>query len=371
MTPFGLYLHIPFCRSKCIYCDFSSYPGMDRWQYAVIGKMTEELKNKSFILGRRCASTVYVGGGTPSVLKPSLFSDLMHAAKETFPWNEDSEISVEMNPGTITDDFLNAARSSGVNRISLGAQSGNDRLLKRIGRIHNESDISRAVCQLREYGFDNYNIDMMIGLPEQTVDDVRDTLDFFMNLKPTHISCYSLIVEKGTPLYDDINRGKCDLPDEDTERDMFYTADSILENEGYHRYEISNYAKDGFCCQHNLDCWHRCEYLGIGVAAASLIGNNRIKNPETISAYLNGKSPEISSLTPEDERFETIMLGLRLTEGLSRIDFEQKFGSDIELVYPHVIRKLIACGLLEWHGVYLRCTARGLDLQNEVLTEFM
>jgi oxygen-independent coproporphyrinogen-3 oxidase len=271
----------------------------------------------------------------------------------------------------VTDEFLDAAQRSGFNRISIGAQSADDRLLKLLGRIHSSEDICKTVAKIRSHGFHNFNLDMMIGLPGQDLNDVTDTLQCFLTLKPTHISCYSLIVEEGTRMFDRVQSGEAVLPDEDLERAMYDTVRSTLEKAGYHQYEISNYALEGFECRHNLDCWNRKEYLGIGVAAAGFIGNRRTRNPASITDYCNKAEPEVIELSESDEMFESVMLGLRLTRGLSKTDFYERHHKDICQVYGAVIERLIGQELLTWDEEYLRCTKRGLDLQNMVLTEFL
>ena len=368
---FGLYMHIPFCRSKCLYCDFPSYAHMERWQERVIKRMKEELEETRKEIGERHPTTVYIGGGTPSILEPALFSGLMQAAEQCFPPADHAEISIEMNPGTVSEAFLEASKRAGVNRVSLGAQSMNDHLLRSLGRIHTSSDIVAAVKSLKEYGFHNFNLDMMIGLPEQTLDDVRMTLDQMISMDPTHISCYSLIVEENTGMYERVNSGKVRLPDEGLEREMYYEAKCMLADAGYRQYEISNFAKLGFECRHNLDCWHREDYLGIGVSAASLLNNERRRNPFTVSAYLAGQSPEIIPIDASEAQFESIMLGLRLNDGIADSDFFKRHGVHLLERFGNTINRLVQRELLEWNGDNLRCTERGLDIQNEVLTEFM
>ena len=368
---FGLYMHIPFCRSKCAYCDFASYPHMEKWHVPVIEKMKKDLEEAGEKTGHVRPTTVFVGGGTPSVIKPELFAELMQTAHHYFPWKEDAEVSVEMNPGTVSDEFLDVCFRSGVNRVSLGAQNADNDLLKTLGRIHTYEDTEQAVKMLKQHGFINFNIDMMIGLPGQTLESLKHTVNAFIDMEPKHLSCYSLILEEGTPLFDSVSHGGIKLPDEDLERQMYHEAKSILEQRGYHQYEISNFAVDGYVCRHNYDCWNREEYLGIGVAAASFLGNQRIKNPSTISAYLAGQEPEITELTEEDAQFESIMLGLRLTDGLSEKDFYRRHQISLTEKYGDTIDRLVKQNLLEWHGEYLRCTDVGMDLQNSVLTEFM
>ncbi len=369
--PIGLYLHIPFCRSKCAYCDFPSFAGLDRWQNAVIHRMIAELREASEALGPREISSVYIGGGTPSVLKPELLTDLLRAARETFQWMPRAEVSIEMNPGTVTAEFLQAALEGGVNRVSIGAQSADDRLLKLLGRIHNARDINRTIRMLKAYGVTNFNLDMMLGLPGQTIQQAVDTLDTFLSYGPTHLSCYSLIVEDGTPLKTQVSEGRLRLPDEDLAYEMASMVTSRLEARGYHRYEVSNYAKDGYRCRHNLDCWMRREYLGIGVGAASFLGNTRKRNPATIAAYLNGCAPQMEVISHDDACFESLMLGLRLTDGLSAAHYQEMHGESVMERFGPVIRRQIDQGLLEWCGDCLRCTGRGMDLLNRVLTELM
>lgn len=371
MNRFGLYLHIPFCQSKCRYCDFTSYAGMDRWQPAVVRRMREELRAWRAQLDARPVTTVYMGGGTPSRLSPGLLDDLLTEAKACFPWPDGAEFTIEMNPGTITGDFVHTALRHGLNRVSLGAQSAQDRLLRSLGRIHTAAGIAEAVRALQGWGLRSLNLDMMIGLPGQTLQDVRDTVAAFSALGPTHISCYSLILEEGTPMYDDVCHGRLTLPDESLERDMYEEARLLLEREGYRQYEISNFAREGFACRHNTDCWQRGEYLGIGPAAAGFIGRQRYRNPPLLSSYLQGHAPEITDLTPEDERFESVMLGLRMNEGLSAAEFERRHGVPLDAVYGGPIARLTAAGLLEWANGSLRCTRRGFDVQNDVLTEFL
>ena len=368
---FGLYLHIPFCRSKCIYCDFPSYPNMEEWQPAVIKRMKEELKEAGERLNHRMVTTVYMGGGTPSTLEPIYLIDLFKTVREEFPFSPDAEVSIEVNPGTVTHEFLSAVQKSGFNRVSIGAQSANDRLLQQLGRIHTVDDICQTVSLIKSNGISNFNLDMMIGLPNQTLRDIVDTLDCFLNLKPTHVSCYSLIVEEGTRMFELVDKGYMVLPDEELERSMYERVQEVLESSGFHQYEISNYALDGFECCHNLDCWNRNEYLGIGVAAASFIGSKRYRNPMSIKDYCNRIPPEEIDLSETDEQFESVMLGLRLIKGISERDFFARHHTELRQAYGSVINRLTDQGLLEWKDEYLRCTKSGLDLQNRVLTEFL
>ena len=365
----GLYLHIPFCRSKCLYCDFPSYPGQEAQMEAVIGRMTEELWAWGKRLPDARVETVYLGGGTPSLLPPTLLERLLSAARDAFLIAPDAEISMEMNPGTITERLLQTAVRSGVNRVSIGAQSAQDRLLKLLGRIHDFAAVKRAVEQCRRAGIDNLNLDMMLGLPTQTLMDVEETLERLIALSPKQISCYGLIVEDGTRLKRLLDDGVLQLPDEDLERDMYELARSVLENAGYAQYEISNFAKPGFSCRHNVDCWQRKEYLGVGVAACGFLGTTRYRNPVTIPAYLAGEAPEITELTAEDERFESIMLGLRMTEGISDAEFCKRHGLSIRQAFGDKLDGPLQNGLLTFDEGVLRLTRRGMDVQNGVLVD--
>jgi len=367
----GLYLHIPFCRSKCVYCDFPSYPGMLDYEDTVIDRMIGELEERSARLGRPPVSTVYIGGGTPSILRPALFLRLLKAADRCFPFLPGAEVSVEANPGTLEAAFIDAALEGGVNRVSLGVQSANERLLRLLGRIHRFRDAERAVLMLRAAGIHNVNLDMMLGLPGQTTDDVRDTLKKLLSLSPVHMSCYGLIPEEGTPLYEHLRDGTWTLPDEDTERDMYELCRSTLASNGFGQYEISNFALPGMRCRHNLNCWNRCEYVGVGVSAAGFIGRTRYKNPSTIPGYLKGEAPEITVLTPEDERFESVMLGLRLTDGLSDADFTARHGMTLRDAFGDRLDGPIGSGLLTFDNGQLKLTRRGMDLQNTVLVQLL
>ena len=367
----GLYLHIPFCKSKCAYCDFPSFAGCEKEMPRVTDRMCAELFDCRNAFPGTVIETMYIGGGTPSLLPPPLMDHLLKTAREAFPFAPDAEISCEMNPGTITEAFLETCVQNGVNRVSLGAQSSDDRLLKAIGRIHTFSQVREAVCLLRSFGLTNFNLDMMLGLPGQTMNDVRRTLDDFLALSPAHLSCYALIVEEGTVMEQKVESGEWVLPDEDTEREMYELARQTLEANGLRQYEISNFAKEGFLCRHNRDCWLRHEYLGVGAAACGFIGNIRTRNPGTIPAYLRGDPPEKTFLTDEDARFESVMLGLRLTDGLPEHLFTKAHGVTFREAFGDRLDGPLADGRLVFENGVLRLTRHGMDVMNSVLVELM
>ena len=367
----GLYLHIPFCRSKCAYCDFPSFAGCEKEMPRVTDRMCAELFDCAKEYPDTLVETMYIGGGTPSLLPPPLMDRLLKAAREAFPFAENAEISCEMNPGTVTPEFLSVCVRSGVNRVSLGAQSSRDSLLRTIGRIHTFAQVREAVRLLRSFGLTNYNLDMMLGLPGQTMEDVRRTLDDFLALSPAHLSCYALIVEEGTVMERKVESGEWILPDEDTEREMYGLARDTLEQNGLRQYEISNFAREGFLCRHNRDCWLRHEYIGVGPAACGFIGNVRTRNPVTIPAYLRGDPPEKTVLTEEDARFESVMLGLRLTEGLPEARFQKAHGLTFRKAFGERLDGPLSDGRLVYENGVLRLTRHGMDVMNSVLVELM
>ncbi len=367
----GLYLHVPFCKSKCAYCDFPSFAGCEKEMPRVIDRMCAELFDCRDAFPDTLVETMYIGGGTPSLLPPKLMERLLQAARDAFSFAPKAEISCEMNPGTVTPEFLSVCVENGVNRVSLGAQSSLDHLLSSIGRIHTFRQVREAAELLRSFGLTNFNLDMMLGLPGQTMEDVRQTLDDFLALSPAHLSCYALIVEEGTLMEKKVDSGEWTLPDEDTERDMYELARETLEKNGYRQYEISNFAQDGFVCRHNRDCWLRHEYLGVGAAACGFIGNVRTRNPGTIPGYLRGDPQEQTILTEEDARFESVMLGLRLTEGLPESVFRKAHGISFREAFGEKLDIPLNDGRLLFENGILSLTRYGMDVMNSVLVELM
>lgn len=364
----GLYLHIPFCRSKCAYCDFPSYAGKNSLMGAYVERVLREIDARR---GDYVIDTAYIGGGTPSTLPPPMIDRLLRAIAGAYRFSGDAEFTCEVNPGAVTAEFLDTIVKRGVNRLSIGAQAAQTPLLKRLGRIHTWRDVTEAVSAARAAGIDNINLDLMLGLPFQTLTDVAETLERAVALAPTHISCYGLIVEDGTPMQARVQSGAWTLPAEDLERDMYEAAREFLETRGFSQYEISNFAQPGRECRHNVDCWKRREYLGIGAAACGFLGGTRYRNPPVIERYLAFDSPEVTRLSESDARFESVMLGLRMTKGLSEEAFERMHGVAFSDVYGKQAQTPIDQGLLERKNGFLRLTRRGMDVQNAVLLHFL
>jgi oxygen-independent coproporphyrinogen-3 oxidase len=369
--PIGLYVHVPFCASKCAYCDFASYAGraadMPRYVDAVI----REITRRGAETGHPKADTIFLGGGTPSLLDEFQATRLLAALFEAFPREEGAEITCECNPGTVTKPFADALRKAGVNRLSMGAQAKQARLLRLIGRIHDWEKVIASTEIARQAGFENMNLDLMFGLPSQTVSDFRETLEAAISLSPTHLSCYSLMVEEGTPICRDIAAGKLALPEEEMEREMYELARQTLAEHGFQQYEISNFARHGYACRHNVGCWTRVPYLGFGCAAHSFFGECRTMNPASLDAYLAGEEPLTEHISRERGRFESMMLGLRMTGGVKDEDFTRMHGMTIREAFGQELDKPITGGLLEWHAGALRLTRLGMDLENSVLVDLM
>ena len=369
--PIGLYVHVPFCVSKCAYCDFASYAGREADIPRYVDAVIREITRRGAETGHPKADTIFLGGGTPSLLDEFQVTRILDALFEAFPIEEGAEITCECNPGTLTTPFAQALRKAGVNRLSIGAQARQARLLRLIGRIHDWEQVIASVEIARKAGFDNINLDLMFGLPSQTVADVRETLEAAIALSPTHLSCYGLIVEEGTPICRDIAAGKLALPDEEIEREMYELARQTLAEHGFHQYEISNFAREGYACRHNVGCWTRVPYLGFGCAAHSFFEECRTMNPSKLDAYLAGEEPKTEQISKEEARFESMMLGLRMTRGVKNEDFTRMHGMSIREAFGEKLDKPINGGLLEWHEGALRLTRLGMDLQNSVLVDLM
>ena len=369
--PIGLYVHVPFCASKCAYCDFASYAGREADIPRYVDAVIREITRRGAETGHPKADTIFLGGGTPSLLDEFQVTRILDALFAAFPMEESAEITCECNPGTLATSFAQALRKAGVNRLSLGAQARQARLLRLIGRIHNWEKVIASAKIARHAGFDNMNLDLMFGLPSQTVADVRETLEAALALAPTHLSYYGLMVEEGTPLCRDITAGNVALPDEDLERDMYELARQTLAEHGFHHYEISNFAREGYACRHNVGCWTRVPYLGFGCAAHGFFEQCRTMNPSTLDAYLAGEEPKTEQISEEEARFESMMLGLRLTRGVRDEDFMRMHGMSIRAAFAEKLDKPLHGGLLEWHAGALRLTRLGLDLQNSVLVDLL
>lgn len=368
--PIGLYVHIPFCIRKCNYCDFCSYPGRIGEQLSLyVGTLLKEARQYARAEKIR-VNTLYFGGGTPSLLAPSEFEKILLGISDVFDISEHCELTLEANPGTFDFEKMSAYRSLGVNRISIGVQSFCKNELKKLGRIHSASEAIEGYNVVRRAGFDNVSIDLMYGIPEQTLATFGKTLDEALALDPDHISAYGLIVEEGTPFF--AERDTLAVPDEDTECAMYYTAAERLAAAGYRHYEISNYAKDGHESKHNLKYWRAEEYIGLGVAAYSYFGGMRYGNARSLDAYLSAPSPvECEHLTDGDIAYEYAMMRLRLSEGISLSDYKKRFGMSFLSERESLIDKFSRHGLISQDGDRLSLTERGFYLSNTILAEIL
>ena len=367
MKPLSLYLHIPFCVRKCAYCDFPSYPNCIQHLPEYVNALIREIHTSSRRYPDRLVKTVFFGGGTPSLLTGEQMQRLMDAVRSCFTVSDDAEISMEANPGTLTLENLTAYRKAGINRLSVGVQSMDDRLLRSIGRIHTRSEAITAVHMAREAGFDNINLDLMYGLPDQSEKDFAATIHDALELGVEHLSMYSLIIEEGTPLCAQYEAGKLNLPDDETILKMQHSAARILKTHGMHRYEISNYAKEGFECRHNMVYWRRGEYLGLGCAAHSLMEECRFSNTDDLGEYLRGtRETDRQPLDFNDVLEETVMLSLRTAEGMCMDEYRMLCGID----YPakkRVIERLVKEDMASLAGNRLALTERGMDVLNAVI----
>lgn len=375
-----LYIHIPFCVKKCSYCDFLSAPATEQTKEAYMAALFAEIGGRAKDYKERIVTSIFIGGGTPSLLSGDSIRQLMEHIREGFALAPDAEITMEVNPGTVTAEKLTAFYEAGINRLSIGMQSAQEQELKILGRIHDFDGFCQVYREAVEAGFTNINVDVMSGLPGQTLASYKDTLEKVLRLEPMpqHISAYSLIVEEGTPFAAMADRGELPLPEEDTERAMYEETIEVLAGYGFHRYEISNYALDGYECRHNVGYWIRRDYLGFGIGAASLIDNVRFQNGRDLNAYLAHPlacREEQQSLTTQEQMEETMFLGLRLIRGVSYPEFARCYGQTLEEVYGEVIARNVADGLLtvreDETGQRLMLTGRGLDVSNYVMAQFL
>ena len=370
-----LYIHVPFCRSKCRYCDFASYPR----QEAHMARYCQSLIHEMGLYGpyEGDLSTLFIGGGTPSLLPPEWMNKVLAAVERHFTFESAMEFTCEANPGTLTPGFLQVLKKHGCNRLSLGAQASQQRLLQALGRIHTWQEVEASVALARKAGFDNISLDLMFGLPGQTLKDWQETLERALALKPRHLSCYGLIIEEGTPFYEMERRGELALPDEETERAMYDMTLQTLTAAGLPPYEISNFAQPGYECRHNLGYWRRVPYLGLGAAAHSMLScakeNGaclRRGNTPDLAAYMTGIEKgdplytEYAYISFEEAQLEKWMLGLRTTQGV------EADPADMER-YGKALKALEAQKLLEASNGYYRLTRKGMDVQNHILVKLM
>ncbi len=362
--PLELYIHIPFCIRKCAYCDFLSAPAAPEVQEAYVGQLLQEIAASKKLPEDYEAVTVFFGGGTPGILKGELLCSILRALRDRFSIREDAEITVEANPGTVNRDKLVQYREAGVNRISLGLQSADNQELKLLGRIHTWEQFLESFQLARETGFRNINVDLMSALPGQTTESVHRTLERVLALSPEHISAYSLILEEGTPFYKRYEGHPELLPSEEEERQMYYDTRDRLCACGYEHYEISNFAKPGYACRHNLGYWERTDYKGFGLGAASLLKNVRHTNQTDLTEYLKGNFAGTEEpLTEQAVREEYFFLGLRKMEGVEPGRYREH--------YEERIQRLQAQQLLEEKDGRIRLTERGTDVSNYVMAQFL
>lgn len=424
MKSISIYIHIPFCVKKCQYCDFLSAPADSRAQEVYLRALKQEIREQSARYREYEVQTVFIGGGTPTAVPCENLCEVLKTVFTCYRVNPQAEISMEANPGTVTKETLLSYRKAGINRISIGLQSADDVELKLLGRIHTYRDFQQTYRWAQEAGFTDINLDIMSALPGQSVENYKKTLETVLSLKPQHISAYSLIVEEGTPFYEKYGQEseklqatgekQPDLPSEEEEREMYALTEKLLAAAGYHRYEISNYALPGRECRHNLVYWKRGNYVGFGLGAASMVENVRFENIREMQEYLaeyagmpdaepvfaevaqgdaqvllneqeislredthSENEQELSirenvhPLSPQEQMEETMFLGLRLTEGVSKAEFHRQFGVSMEQIYGEVIRKNTAKGLLIDEAGYVCLTREGMDLSNYVMAQFL
>ncbi|MDO4837761.1 MAG: radical SAM family heme chaperone HemW [Clostridia bacterium] len=379
-----LYIHIPFCLQKCRYCDFASYAGRASLMQPYVDAVLTEARIEAEHLGHPTIETIFLGGGTPSLLPPEELVRLMDGIHYCFPIAQDAEITSEANPGTLTEDWLRSAVDAGINRLSLGMQAAQPRLLRLLGRIHTLPEVVQSADMARQAGIRNLNLDLMFGLPTQNVEDWQETLHAAFAMEPEHLSCYGLIPEDGTPLKRDLDAGRLSLPEEDAERTMYDLTLNLLAAQGYEQYEISNFAKAGFACKHNLGYWRQVPYLGLGASAASMIPDAdasnaylRRSNPASLEQYLSMIKErdfsvrEETPISKKEAQFETLMLGLRTTKGVSESAYTAMHGVSMDQRYGATLARLEKQGLLLHQAGYWRLSRRGMDVQNAVLVELM
>ena len=381
MKELGIYIHIPFCKQKCYYCDFISYANKEEKVKEYIESLQKEIelesdryKNEEYEI-----TTIYIGGGTPSFIDALYIERIINTIKQNYKLHENPEITIEVNPGTINEEKIRKYKDIGINRISIGLQTTKDNLLKQIGRIHTYEEFLNCYKIVKKIGIDNINVDLMLGLPNQTLEDLKESLIEVINLKPNHISLYSLILEENTILEKMVSQNMTKLPEEDLEREMYWTTKNILEENGYIHYEISNFSKKGYESKHNLNCWNQKEYLGFGVAAHSYIKNKRYCNTNNIEEYIknvqNGKilnNRTICEIQNKiEEQKEYMLLGLRKIQGVDIQEFKNKFIDNPIYIFHKELEKLVKEELVEIDLNQIKLTSKGLDFANLVWEEFV
>jgi oxygen-independent coproporphyrinogen-3 oxidase len=373
MKEMSLYIHIPFCKQKCLYCDFPSYAGKESLINEYIRALNEEILRKC---SKYKIASIFVGGGTPSYLNEINLESLLKTIN-LLDFKDEFEFTIECNPGTLNEEKLALMKNYNVNRISMGLQTTNDNILKEIGRIHSFEEFKKNYNQARKAGFENINVDLMFGLPNQSMKDWKVSLEDVMSLEPDHISAYSLIIEEGTCFYNLYNNDKLNIPNEEEERSMYLFTKGFLEDYGYNQYEISNYAKVNKECFHNKVYWKCNEYLGLGVSASSFVDEKRFKNIDDIKIYIEkinnneDVTEEIHVNNINDDMEEFMFMGLRMIEGINLKTFKKRFGKDVFDIYDEVIKNNIKKGLLVVDSGKLYLSEKGIELSNYVMSDFI
>ena len=378
MEELGIYIHIPFCKQKCFYCDFCSFANKNEMQEKYVETVINEIKNITH-KEKYTVTTIYLGGGTPSILNPEYIKNILQEIKSSFKILDDAEITIEINPGTVNEEKLKRYKEYGINRLSIGLQSANDKILKNIGRIHDYKQFEETFFFARKCGFKNINVDLMIGLPTQAIEDVKQTLEKIIQKNPEHISVYSLIIEEGTIIEKLINENKLQLPDEETERIMYWTVVNELKENGYNQYEISNFSKKTYESKHNTNCWKQKQYIGLGTSAHSYLNKKRYSNTNNIEEYIkniqeNNISKNITiheEQTEESTMNEYMLLGLRMIQGININEFKQKFKIDPTIKYKEILEKLQKENLIQITKTSIKLTKQGIDFGNIVWEEFI
>lgn len=373
MKNLGIYIHIPFCKKKCEYCDFKSFSDKNEYVEKYIQAICEDLRKSSDKAKKYSINTIYFGGGTPSYIEGKYIKQILVEIKNNYNVLNDSEITIEINPGTVSKDKLELYKEIGINRLSIGLQTTENRLLKLIGRIHNYEEFLNTYNLARDVGFQNINIDLMLGLPTQTMEELEKSANDILNLNPEHISIYSLILEEGTQLYRKVESGELTALDEELERKMYWKTKNMLEKAGFKHYEISNFSKQNLESKHNLNCWNQEEYLGFGIAAHSYFENKRFSKPENIEDYIKDITSVFIEETQDREKMakEYMLLGLRKIAGVSISEFERKFELNPLFYFRFEISKLEEEDLIEVDLDNIKLTEKGLDLANLVFEEFV
>lgn len=367
----ALYIHIPFCMRKCLYCDFYSFPSDEYLMDEYINSLCIEIKRFKNIK----VKSIFIGGGTPTYLNVNELDVLANAILMLNA--QDAEFTMECNPGTLSIEKINIIKKMGVNRLSIGLQAWQDRMLKKLGRIHSKDDFIKSYDMARSAGITNINVDIMFGLPDQTLNDWEETIDNVLQLKPQHISCYSLIIEQGTPFYELYKKKELNVPDEDTERQMYALGVEKLKKKGYMQYEISNFSLKGYECRHNLVYWSLQPYIGLGAGAYSYVNNLRFRNTKDIEEYITCMNnnaeciKDIHENSKKDDMEEYVFLGLRKISGISISEFYSRFKENIFDIYGDVIQKYLNTRHLAINGDRMFLTYKGIEISNYIMSDFI